>query len=165
MSTLLFVLEIGEVRLGALYEHLPLHCTLVPWVEFPPDFPARCIAPYVELVCARYAPITLVSVGSASNFGPSEKTFVHLVHKDAKLLALHNELLRVCASLGGTAQTPAWTGETYQPHVTPRGEDAFWIGRRHVARMVYVAQQVPETEEYPRAKQIIARCALSGPSM
>lgn len=160
----MFVLEIAPVIVNAFYAKLPLHCTLLQWTNFPPEFPRRSILHHIESLCAHYAPIKLVSIGSASNFGPAEKTFVHLVHPDGKLVRLHNDLLYTGSCLSGTLETPRWAGKGYRPHVTPDGETNFGFGKRHTAERVYVVERVVVDTGIRESKQIVARFDLSGPS-
>lgn len=143
MNAFLFVLEVEPMKLGHVYEVLPLHCTLVHW--FHTERNAEDILRAVKEKIEEHAPVTLTSQ-KAALFGREENIPVHTVHGEG-LHLLHNDLVEILNTLTVTYSEPEFVGNGYKPHVTTHGEKTFTPGSITTVKNVYLveAQNVEST--------------------
>jgi hypothetical protein len=139
MHEYLLLLPIGKLHMNDLFikdEPLPLHCTLMHWFSLGRDLPLTSLDTYLEdLAGGVGAPVELVSREPAL-FGPENKTPVHILEQNHRLMELHAHLFRFLDKLGCVPKAPQWIGEGYRPHVSTVEGRAFAPGMRYKAQQL-----------------------------
>lgn len=129
MRNLILVAFVEPVAEGQVFPRAdwPLHVTLLRFdVESPAgaDAPAGHSDDVAGLVAelagppAQAALGTTLTVGKDAGFGRLGSVPVSLLEPSAQLEALHRELFRAVATVGGKVSTPDYVLDRYRPHIS-----------------------------------------------
>jgi 2'-5' RNA ligase len=156
MRAFLFAFEIEPVQLGASYDSLPLHCTLMHW--FRTRASADTVIRLAHGVMHDRKPVELNSREFAL-FGRNKNIPVHTIEMNTCMHSLHMELFYCLRGLHVTPSEPEYIGAGWKPHVTTKDGRAFAPGSRTVSKAVYLVQALDA-----RAltyKRVIAKFSLA----
>jgi hypothetical protein len=132
----LFALEIEPLKVGAIYENLPMHLTLVHrfWISLNPEKLADKIRP----ILTKYPRVTFVP-GEVVELGP-KKTRVYDLEQIEKLKELHMELFELLNKLGTEYTELDWVGLGYVPHASVRENSPISTGNLFSSKAVYIIE-------------------------
>lgn len=135
MRAYLFVLPLEPIEIGRVYEHLPIHCTLMHWfwVAATPEE----LIKKIKTVFEGYGPLELVSAAPAL-FGPNYDVPVHTLVSNPSLKKLHDKLLAVLDEMGVRHIERKWIGNRFSPHVTTKNGRSFPPESRARINEVYI---------------------------
>ncbi len=122
MHAYLFILPIEPVEIGEIYEHLPLHCTLMPWFRLTAT-PEELLEK-ISMIFERHGPLELISAAPAL-FGPNDDIPVHTLASNPSLINLHNKLFVALNEMDAIHTERKWTGNGFAPHVATKNKRAF----------------------------------------
>lgn len=150
---LIFVAFMEEVAEGEVFQRTdwPLHITLVRFDVGTPD--SADVA--VRLVAAADAPARValgatLQIGENAGFGRGGSVPVSLVDSHPALQALHEELVRAVAEMGGRIPTPDHTLSGYRPHISHRGPHRFSPGDAVVLDRIALVDMAPDGDRTVR---------------
>lgn len=118
MKAYLLALEIDPVKIGATYDSLPLHCTLVHWFWAESD---EFITPLKNDVKGLSAPILHIlgeEVFTGFTKTGTVPVRVNTVMKTDELTSLHEKVAGILEVVGVTYEKPEYIHEGYAAHVT-----------------------------------------------
>jgi hypothetical protein len=115
----LFAFEVTPLHVGAVYDELPLHCTLMHrfWSKLSPEDLANRVRSFFEHV----HPVTLTAEKQLL-LGPKQTPVTELELTD-ELRKLHMELYEFLNSLPVEYTAPEYVGGGYRAHVSERPHD------------------------------------------
>lgn len=142
----LFTLEVAPLTVGAIYNPLPSHLTLMSrfWSEQSPEAIASTVKPLFE----RTKPIELL-FGQSANIGPKH-TAVHLIEHTEAIKQLHEQLRSLLDDIAVEYTNPQFAGKGHKPHVSRREGDGFAPGYRQMAKAGYLIEVKIEGEDHLR---------------
>ncbi|HEX8762950.1 MAG TPA: 2'-5' RNA ligase family protein [Candidatus Saccharimonadales bacterium] len=142
----LFTLEVVPLTVGATYNPLPSHLTLMSrfWSGYSPEALIDLVKPLFE----RTKPIELL-FGQPANIGPKH-TAVHLIEHRDEIRHLHNQLCRLLDNIAVEYTNPQFVGNGHKPHVSRRDGDGFAPGRKQIAKVVYLIEVEIRGDEHLR---------------
>ncbi len=152
----LFTIEIDPLTVGAIYETLPSHCTLM--FRFWSSLDADTLADKVKPLFERTSPFH-ITFGEKTLLGPNHVAAM-LLEQSPELKDLQMRLYRQLAELGVEYTEPAYVGEGYKPHVSEREGITFTPGQRQAIRVAYLIEV--GTTEHVRKRIIRAKFELKG---
>jgi hypothetical protein len=142
----LFTLEVVPLNVGAVYNPLPSHLTLVSrfWSEHSPEV----LANRVKSIFEQTNPIELL-FGQPASIGPKH-TAVHLIEHTEEIKHLHERLCRLLDDLVVEYTNPQFVGKGHKPHVSRREGDGFALGYRQVVKAAYLIEVEIHDEQHLR---------------
>lgn len=146
MNTYILCLEIEPVELGAKYDHLPPHCTLMLW--FQSDMPTYALLSGIN-DCVSSKPAVNLRLGEEAIFGPPDVK-VNKVELTPELKSLHMAAYDYLLSNNVEFQKPQFVGSGYHPHVSHRDGFEPRVGESYFCDSIYLAQ-TDESHKGPRA--------------
>jgi len=139
----LFTLEVEPLKVGATYDELPLHCTLMP--RFWSSLGAVELGSKVQKLLDNRPPVVLRAYESTL-LGPKQVA-ANLIELTNELSSLNMSLYELLNELGVTYDNPAWVGKGHIFHVTEREHEKLEIGTTHLSKAVYLIEvKVPGYE-------------------
>lgn len=145
----LFTLEITPLEVGATYNPLPSHLTLLSRFyshEPPASIVDRVSGLFNETRCIE------LTFEQSIKIGPKH-TSVHLIQPNAALRKLHTQLLSILDGMGVEYTQPEYINEGWKPHVSERDNDGFASGFAHVTKAAYLIEVLKEGESHLRTIQ------------
>lgn len=132
----LFALEVSPLKVGGIYNELPLHCTLMH--RFCTELEASVLASKVHDLFSHAQPIELI-VHKRSLLGPKQVAVSEIVPTPG-LLDVHTRLHDLLIGLEAEYTAPEWVGEGYRAHVTEREHAMLEVGAHHLSKAVYLIE-------------------------
>lgn len=124
------------MKVGDVYEELPLHCTLMHrfWSELDPKVFAEQVGSFFKGI----RPIIL-KLHEHLLLGPRQVPVSELELTD-RLKELHMRLYEFLNGLGVEYTAPEWVGQGYRAHVTERENDRFEMGSERTSSAIYLIE-------------------------
>jgi len=145
----LFTLEITQLEVGATYNTLPSHLTLIS--RFYSHEPPTSIVDRVSGLFNETRCIELI-FEQTTRIGPKH-TSVHLIQPNTALRKLHTQLSSILDGIGVDYSQPEYINEGWKPHVSERKNDGFASGFSHVTKAAYLIEVFKEGESHLRNVQ------------
>lgn len=131
----LFTLEIVPLEVGATYDELPSHLTLMS--RFLSELTPEELSATVQTLFADTKPISLI-FGDTVKLGP-KKLIAHMVDSPEERF-LHEKLQALLHEAGVTFQYPQFIGANHKAHVTHRNNIDFPPETRVLSSAVYLIE-------------------------
>lgn len=132
----LFALEINPMNVDAIYDDLPLHCTLMHrfWSELSPEELADKVSDFFK----QFPSINL-EAHERLLLGPKQVAVSEITLSD-QLKQLHMGLYELLNDLGVEYTAPEWVGDGYRAHATEREDAKLEVGTAHQSRVAYLIE-------------------------
>jgi hypothetical protein len=144
----LFALEVQPLEVGAVYDELPLHCTLMH--RFLSELSPQVLVDKTQPFFAAIKPVKLIPHEHLL-LGPKQVPVSELKLAN-QLKGLHAGLYTLLNDLHVEYTAPEWVGEGYGPHVTDRENARLEVGTEHIAKTIYLIEV--EVPGYPDQRLI-----------
>jgi len=132
----LFVLEVVPLQVGAVYDELPLHCTLMHrfWSELSAVELAGKVKPLFDVT-----PPVVLATYKRTLLGPKQLA-VSLLELTGELDSLNMQLYALLNELGVEYTASQWVGKGHVFHVTDRESKRLEIGSKQTCAAVYLIE-------------------------
>ncbi|HEX9153477.1 MAG TPA: hypothetical protein VF809_01525 [Candidatus Saccharimonadales bacterium] len=151
----LFAFEVQPLEVGAVYDELPLHCTLMH--RFLSELSTKVLAGRVQPFFNGIAPVKLMPYEHLL-LGPKQLPVNELKLTD-QLKGLHMDLYALLNDLHVEYTAPEWVGKGYRSHVTEREKARLEVGTEYVTKAIYLIEV--EVPGYPNQRLIRHKFELS----
>lgn len=152
----LFTLEVEPLKVGDIYDELPLHCTLM--FRFWSELPAEELTEKVQALFDQTKPILLI-VKDRQLLGPKQVAAGTLELTDS-LKRLHAQLHTLLVESGVEFTAPQWVDTGYKPHITDREHAQFSVDQKHLSRTAYLIEI--GTNEHAHKRIVRVKFELKG---
>lgn len=132
----LFALEVKPMKVGDIYEELPLHCTLMH--RFWSELTSAVLADKIKDLFKEIRPIVL-KPHERLLLGPKKVPVSELELTDG-LKSLHMRLYDFLNDLGVEYTAPEWVGKGYRAHVTERENAHLEVGSQQTSSAIYLIE-------------------------
>ncbi len=135
----LFALEIDgvDIESGTYENHLPLHCTILRWTRVD-NLSLKDLLNKLKDIISGFNAIKL-DLTEEALFGEDDVVEVVKVDKNQQLDKLHKDLLNMMTqSFRGVIQSPQWSDDGYNPHITKVGDSDINPGQSMLATKLFV---------------------------
>lgn len=134
----LFTLEVEPLKVGAIYDELPLHCTLMH--RFYSRLSAEELSDSIKPLFDKSPPITL-TVYEHTKLGPKQVP-VCLISLTKELDNLNMQLFNQLNQLEVEYTAPQWVGKGHVFHVTDRKNEKLDVGGNRICKAAYLIEVV-----------------------
>lgn len=134
----LSTLEVEPLRVGTIYDELPLHCTLMH--RFHPELSADELADSVKTLFDK-TPALVLTAYEHTKLGPKQIP-VSLIRLTKELDNLNMQLFDQLNELEVEYTAPQWVGKGHVFHVTDRDNEVLEAGKSHATDTVYLIEVI-----------------------
>jgi 8-oxo-dGTP diphosphatase len=134
----LFTLEVAPLKVGNVYDELPLHCTLMH--RFWSELSVEELATKVGSLFAETTSLPLI-VRERTMLGPKQVS-VSLLKPSDELEILNMQLFELLNGLQVEYTAPQWVGKGHVFHVTDHEDERLELGSTHTSKAAYLIEVV-----------------------
>jgi len=145
MHTYLIILEITPLKLGGIYDSLPLHCTLVHWFwlkQAPSEVAKRLAATLTSLPSVTLKASNERTFPSKNKHGETVPVVVNDIAQTSGLRDIHERTCTILENMGVQYSEPQYVRNGYHPHVTHQKDGKLFPGEVHESARLYLVEAI-----------------------
>lgn len=161
MHAYLIILEVTPVEVGATYDMLPLHCTLMLWfwLEQPPQEVAQRLTAALQGTGSVQLKAGKEQVFAGKNkHGEAVPVTVNDIERTPELVQLHEQAYATLAYMGARYFMPQYVHDGFHPHVTHQKDGQLQPGEVRTSTKLYLVEA--DAPEYGNPRTVRAAISL-----